>query len=180
MGKYRPDAVALSPSKKIAIEIKRNPGSSKNMKGIPELFAQHPDWELKVYYLSGLSQERSLRAPARQWIELAIEEVSELKNSGHVTAAMTTAWSALEAVGRALLPEKLARPQPAERLVEVLASEGLITPTEADSLRRAAELRNSVAHGELGSAVSPENVDELLASLRLLLGLLPKGQTSEG
>ncbi len=180
MGKYRPDAVALSPSKKIAIEIKRDPGSSKDMKGITELFDRHPDWELKVYYRSGLSQERSLRAPARRSIELAIKEVSELKKSGHLTAGMATAWSTLEAVARALLPEKLARPQPAERLVEVLASEGLITPTEADSLRRAAELRNSVVHGDLGSAVSPENVDELLAALGLLVGLLPEAQTPEG
>lgn len=180
MGNYRPDAIALRADKKIAIEIKRDPGSSKNMKGITERFAQHPDWELRVYYLSGLSQERDLQPPARRAIEFAIKEVSELKESGHLTAAIVIAWATLEAIGRVLLPEELARPQPTARLVEVLASEGLVTQTEADTLRRAVEMRNAIVHGDLTSKVSSEDIDELLASLRLLTGLLPESKGSSG
>jgi uncharacterized protein YutE (UPF0331/DUF86 family) len=174
MGKYRPDAIALSPSRKIAIEIKRDASAPKRMRGIPELFAQHPDWELRVYCLASLSGELRLKAPTPRSIELAIKEVSELKDSRHNSAAIMMAWSVLEAIGRALLPEKLARPQPVARLVEVLASEGLITPNAADSLRRAEKLRNAVAHGDLDTAARAEDVDSLVASLRRLAVLLPE------
>jgi uncharacterized protein YutE (UPF0331/DUF86 family) len=175
MGKYRPDAIALSPAKKVAIEIKRDASLSKRLQGVPEIFAQHPDWELRIYYLSSLPDQRSLKPPTHRSIELAINEVSDLKDSQHIIAAIVMAWSVLEAIGRALLPGKLARPQPAARLVEVLASEGLITPSAADSLRRAEKMRNAAAHGDLNTAVRAEDIDELIASLRQLAGLLPEG-----
>lgn len=175
MGKYRPDAIALGPAKKIAIEIKYDPSASNKMKGIPELFAQHPDWELRVYYLPHGSDERVLEPPTLRSIELAIKEVGELKDSRHIKVAVVMAWSVLEAIGRALLPEKLARPQPAARLVEVLASAGLITPSAADSLRSAEKMRDAVVHGGLNTAVRVEDVDELIASLRQLAALLPEG-----
>lgn len=89
-----------------------------------------------------------------------------------MVAALMMAWAALEAISRALLPERLARPQPAGRLVEVLASEGLITPSEADPLYRGVELRNAVVHGDLGATVTAEGVDEIIACIRLLAGIL--------
>jgi uncharacterized protein YutE (UPF0331/DUF86 family) len=180
MGTYRPDAIALSPDKKIAIEVKRDASSTKGIEGITKLFAHRPDWELRVFYLSSLSQEKSFKPPTHRSIEHAIKEVAELKNTGHMPAAVMMAWSAFEAIGRTLLPEKLARPQPTVRLVEVLASEGLITPSEADSLRRAVEVRNAVVHGDLNATVSGEHVDALIAALRLLAGLLPQAQSPNG
>jgi uncharacterized protein YutE (UPF0331/DUF86 family) len=179
MGNYRPDAIALRPNKKIAIEVKRDLLSTQTyFRAISQLFDQHPDWELRVYYLPEFSQERNLKPPSEGAIEGATEEIANLKAAGHFAAATMMAWATLEAIGRALLPEKLTRPQPTGQLVEVLASEGLVTPSEADVLRRGVELRNAVAHGNLGIIVTEESVDELITAVRVLADLLSQAQTS--
>ena len=173
MRNYRPDAIALKPDKKIAIEIKGdNSNVKKHGEDISELFSHHPDWELRVYYAPGYTQERALEPPTAEAVEKAIEESSKLKDSGHPVAAVMIAWAALEGIGRALLPERLAQPQSAERLVEVLASEGIVAPNESGTLRRAAELRNAVAHGQLTVAPAAERIDELIVVVRSLAGLL--------
>jgi uncharacterized protein YutE (UPF0331/DUF86 family) len=174
MRNYRPDAIALKSDKKIAIEIKGdNPDAKQSAAEISELFAQHSDWELRVYYAPGYPQERLLEPPTIGAIEKAIREILELRNSGHLIAAIMVAWATLEGIGRALLSDQLARSQPAERLVEVLASEGFLMPSEADTLRRMAELRNAVAHGQLVATVTEKDIDELIAAVRSLADLLP-------
>ena len=150
------------------------------MTGIPELFVQNPDWELRVYQLSSLTGQKSISAPTHQSIEQAIREISELNASGHSTAAMMMSWATLEAIGRKLLPAELSRAQPAARLVEVLAAKGLITPTEADVLRHAGKLRNAIVHGDLDTRVSGEQVGELTMPLRALADLLPQAEASDG
>ncbi len=180
MRRYRPDAIALRPGKKIAIEVKYDAASAKNMTGVAELFEQHPDWELRIYYLSSLSGQKSISTPTQQSIEQAIREISELNNSGHSAAAIMMAWATLEAIGRKLVPDELSRAQPAERLVEVLAARGLITPNEADLLRRAEKLRNAIAHGDLDAPVSGEQVRELTVRLHTLADLLPKAEPPNG
>jgi uncharacterized protein YutE (UPF0331/DUF86 family) len=80
-------------------------------------------------------------------------------------------WSVLEALARDLLPKQLERAQPPAKLVEILATEGLLTPSEADVIRKAATVRNTVAHGELGLAVEPTLLDTLIAALRTLSDL---------
>ena len=81
------------------------------------------------------------------------------------------AWAALEAAGRALLPRNLARPQPANELIEALVSEGIVTPTEADSLRKTISLRNAATHGHFALPISEEQVDQVVAAARLVTGL---------
>jgi uncharacterized protein YutE (UPF0331/DUF86 family) len=81
------------------------------------------------------------------------------------------AWAVLEAAGRALLPQDLARPQPANKLIEVLASEGAVTPAEADSLRKATKLRNAASHGHLAVPVTELEVDQVVAATSLITGL---------
>lgn len=180
MGRYRPDAIALSPGKKIAIEVKRNSDTAKNITGLSEIFAQNPDWELRIYYLSSSTGQKRISEPTHQSIEQAIKEISELSDSGHTTAAIMMAWATLEAIGRKLLPEEFSRAQPADRLVEVLATKGLITPSEADLFRRAGKLRNAIAHGDLDAPVSGAQVEELPVPLRALADLLPRAEISNG
>lgn len=175
MGKYRPDAIALSPNRKLAIEIKSDvPSSGSHLDRLNEMFVGQPDWELRVYSLPKFAQERDLAPAAAAAIEDTIAEVAKLRAAGHLAAAMMMAWAALEAVGRALLPKMLARPQPAGRLIEVLASEGLVPPSEADRLQRAVDLRNAVVHGDFGAAIPAEQVDDVIDSVRSLAGLLRK------
>jgi uncharacterized protein YutE (UPF0331/DUF86 family) len=173
---YRPDAIAIKSDKKIVIEVKRDTSSAKtNIKQISEIFAQHPEWELRVYYIPGRPQEKTIEVLTPSAIENSIREVLKLRHAGRLTAALILAWATLEAIGRALLPEQLARPQPAGRLIEVLASEGLLTASEADTLRRAVDLRNAATHGHLDQPVTVEQVDELIAAVQLLAGMLAQG-----
>jgi uncharacterized protein YutE (UPF0331/DUF86 family) len=179
MGSYRPDAVALRPDKKIAIEIKaKGPGSKEGPTRIEDLFSGHSDWEFRVYYAPGYAEENPLRAPALSEIDSFVKEAGNLRNTGHLAAAVMTAWATLEAAGRILAPERLARPQPPVQLVEALASDGHVSPSEADTLRGISEVRNAVVHGELGAAVTPERVDQLLRIVRRVVKSLSRSPTT--
>jgi hypothetical protein len=175
MQEYRPDAVAIGPGKKVAIEIARaGERSADKLKRLHERFSGHDDWEFVVLYVTpGAGTERMEVAPVDA-IRRAIQSVTDLRSAGQPTAALVLGWSALEATARALMPDRLARPQPPASLIEVLAGEGYITPSEADSLRIAAGARNDAAHGQLDVAVESKHLDALLAALRSLASFLPK------
>ena len=131
---YQPDAIAIRDDKKVAIEIKRE-GNRRAVAGMDELqqiFSKDPNWELRVYYIPSRSEEEDIQPSGLPEIDAALIEVDQLKKAGHLRAALIMAWATLEAAGRALLPQNLVRPQEANKLVEVLASEGAVTPTEAD------------------------------------------------
>jgi len=68
--------------------------------------------------------------------------------------------------------DKLVRPQTPGRLVEVLASEGYVTPSETDRLRTVIATRNQIVHGGLQAKVSPKDVRSFLSVLNMLLKLL--------
>jgi uncharacterized protein YutE (UPF0331/DUF86 family) len=174
---YQPDAIAVKDDKKIAIEIKRDATRhSARMEQLQQIFSKHPEWELRVYYIppSRPGEEEDIQAPDIPEIDAALAEVNQLKRAGHFRAALMMAWAALEAAGRALLPQNLARPQPANRLIEALAAEGAVTPTEADSLRRAISLRNAATHGHFAVAVTEKEVDQVVAAASFILRGLAK------
>jgi hypothetical protein len=175
MQEYRPDAVAIGPGKKVAIEIARaGERSADKLKRLHERFSGHDDWEFVVLYVTpGAGTERMEVAPVDA-IKRAIQSVTDLRSAGQPMAALVLGWSALDGTARALLPDRLARPQPPASLIEVLAGEGYITPSEADSLRIAAGVRNEAAHGQLDVAVEAKHLDGLLAALRTLASFLPK------
>jgi uncharacterized protein YutE (UPF0331/DUF86 family) len=66
----------------------------------------------------------------------------------------------------------LGRAQGSLGLIEVLANEGLVTPTEADTLRGLASLRDRLIHGALDQHVSPEDLRNLVDILDVLSGLV--------
>jgi uncharacterized protein YutE (UPF0331/DUF86 family) len=169
---YQPDAIAVKDDKKIAIEIKRD--ATRRAAGREELqriFSEHPEWELRIYYIPGRAEEEDIQTPDLSEIDAALAEVDQLKRAGHLRAALIMAWAALEAAGRALLPRDLARPQPANKLIEVLASEGVVTPAEADSLRKAISLRNAATHGHFAVAITEQEVEQVVAAAGLTRGL---------
>ncbi|MCC6467912.1 MAG: hypothetical protein IT563_06290 [Alphaproteobacteria bacterium] len=172
---YRPDAIALKGDRKIAIEIKRSESSaSASVRKLNELFSQHPDWELRVYYVSSYSADKVIEVASLSAIERAIKQVRELQAARRDLPALVLAWSTLEAVARALLPDVLARPQTPNRLIEALASEGYLTPSEADTLRHAGSLRNVAAHGQLDMSVDQRMLNELIGVLGTLADILAK------
>jgi uncharacterized protein YutE (UPF0331/DUF86 family) len=169
----RPDAVAIKQDRKIAIELVRARGDSPGkVQQLRELFSGHPDWEVRVYYVAPRSPTGAIEIASRSSIDGAIQQVLELHAAGQVLAALLTGWATLEAAARALLPDLFERAQPTERLIEVLASEGYLTPKEADVLRKIGAARNAAVHGQLDVRIEPAQLDELLSVLRTLTKFL--------
>jgi uncharacterized protein YutE (UPF0331/DUF86 family) len=140
------------------------------MEELQQLLSTHPEWELRIYYIPGRPEEE-VQIPDLSEIDAALAEVDQLKRAGHLRAALIMAWAALEAAGRALLPKELARPQPPNKLIEALASEGVVTPAEAESLRKAMGLRNAATHGHLALPVTEQEVEQVVTAASLILGL---------
>jgi len=173
MQAYRPDAIALRTDKNIAIEIVRSAGASAHkIQKLQSLFAAHRDWELRVHYVPSLGSEKLPEVASRSAISAGIKRVLDLKKDGHKLPALVMSWAALEAIGRALLPERLRRPQTPARLIEVLASEGYLTPQEADTLRAAISLRNSAVHGGFDHVVDDKLIEQFVAILQMLANFL--------
>jgi REase_AHJR-like len=172
MQDYRPDAIALSRDKKIAIEVVRTTKSSpEKLRHLQSLFAPHREWELRVLYVSPLSSDHLLQVASPEAISDAIRQVNALRKGGHKVPALVMAWATLEALGRALLPEQFGRPQTPARLVEVLASSGYLTPSEADVLRAAISQRNRAVHGGLDSDVEENLLERFTEILQTLVAL---------
>jgi uncharacterized protein YutE (UPF0331/DUF86 family) len=63
------------------------------------------------------------------------------------------------------------RAQTPIRLLKALASDGYITPDEADMLRQLGRIRKEVAHGRLDLKPVREKVERLLSITRTLLNV---------
>ena len=90
----------------------------------------------------------------------------------HFCPAFLLAWATFEAIARVLIPSQMQRPQTPGRLVQVLASEGYLTPTEADSLRLLADKRNKLIHGELRTRISKSEVNRIADVLSMLVKIV--------
>lgn len=163
---YSPDAIAKRSDKNLAIEIiRRSPESEDRLRRAAKVLEGQRSWELKVYWLEPVSEASSLPVQSAQSVRQHIDEVIELAGEHHIGPSLLMGWATFEALGRALAANRFRRAQTPRRLVEVLAAEGYLTPTEADTLRRVADKRNRLVHGELIVDLSG---DELSAFIRVL------------
>jgi hypothetical protein len=173
MQSHSPDAIALREDKNLAIQVLRKGVSTEGkLDKLRSLLAEHRDWELRVYWISPSSVPQPIEPPTRKDIEQAIETIEQLGGEGRLAPALLMSWATLEALGRVLLPEKISRPQTPARLVEALAAEGYVTPSEADLLRSLAGVRNRLIHGGLSETAGAEDADSFLAILRTLLDMI--------
>jgi uncharacterized protein YutE (UPF0331/DUF86 family) len=169
MRDHSPDAIALRKDKKLAIEVLREGApSNRRLDKLRELFSEHKDWELRVYWVRPSSIRKAIEGASRNVIEQSIKTIEELIADGRTRLALLMAWATFEAIGRAILPDRLQRPQTPGRLIEVLASDGHITPTEADHLRRMAESRNLLIHGGLEMSVPEADLQRFVDVLKTL------------
>jgi hypothetical protein len=164
---YRPDAIALSPQKKIAIEVIRPVENADKIKELQKLIDQHSDWELRVVRVPP-GGPKVIDIASRSSIYGAIGRVLELRKSDQLVPALVMSWAVVEAIGRALLPEKFGRPQTPGRLVELLAYEGYLSPDDADVVRPLIAPRNEAVHGALDTALDEHSLDQFIAILRRL------------
>ena len=169
---YQPDAIAMKPDKKVAIEVKSYPSPAEpQIRKLREMFAAHPDWELRVVYAPTQGTEQAIAIIPHQLVVENLDRLLKVFDEAGPVPALLLGWSVFEAAARSLIPEHLARPQTPSHLLEVLASDGYVTPAEADTLRELGDARNKAAHGKLDAAVSREQMAELATITRSLLDL---------
>ncbi len=169
LGDYSPDAIAIGPPKNLVIEVIRS--SSRSNEKLQELNRRlkgRDDWALRVVWVTPVSSGPALKPQARDLVTARMGEVRELIEAGHLAPALLLAWAIFEAIGRSNLPKQFERPQTPGRLVQVLAQEGYLTPSEADLLRSLADKRNKLIHGELQTAIPKRELDRFMKTLNLL------------
>lgn len=170
---FQPDMVAYKDNKNLAIEIIARaaaaPTSKLKERNLRQLFAGHPDWELRVIFAPPNNSDVSIPVVSKQTISEHLDHLDSSIDSMGLTAALLTGWAVFEAAARAILPSSLTRPQPPARLIETLASEGYVTPDDADILRRLSRTRNEVAHGRLDLTPFRGDVELLIAVTRSML-----------
>jgi uncharacterized protein YutE (UPF0331/DUF86 family) len=173
---YTPDAIALpaknskKAKKKLAIEVAIE-GSTASLKEdvLRQRFSNANDWELRVYYARPDGTRDSLPVMSREAIDTSLASIASLVSTDQLQAALLLAWATFEALGRAVAKGKLSRAQSPGRLIEVLASDGLVTPTEADTLRGLSKARNQLIHGRLDEDIQRSDLlrfTKTLSSLR--------------
>ena len=173
MRNYVPDLVALGDPKNLAVEIVREGvAADTKLKRLQDSFRESKDWELRVYFVRPTNGDADLGVVSKAEIEDSMRSLEKAASDGQSHAALLIAWATFEALGRALLPERFKRPQTPGRLIEVLASAGHITPTEAETLRRLADVRNHFIHGNLNITVDVDELSGFIGVLKTLLGML--------
>lgn len=167
---FRPDAVAIREGKNLVIEVMRqSPQSSVKLQKLQRLMQGQPDWELRVVWVTPSSAPDILRLQPLGSIKDHIASIEKLSAATDYQPAILMAWATFEALARLTLVSQFGRPQSPGRIVQVLASEGYITPSEADLLRALAAKRNGIIHGELHISVSGDDLRKFISILQEML-----------
>jgi hypothetical protein len=175
LGDFRPDMIAIRADKKLVVEIVTRPGVDKRLERLSTLLKGQPSWELRVVLVSPATAPDIDQAQTPDVIRRCVSEMQELVANRHFGPALLLGWAAFEASARKLASEQFRRPQTPGRLVSVLAGEGYLTPSEADQMRRLAEKRNALIHGELEAEIGAGDVQQLIAILETMLLMIEKG-----
>lgn len=177
---YTPDAIALRSDKNLAIQVssRSSPPSQKLSKAI-QLFENQPEWELRLIWIESVANEETVSIQTLPLMKDRIAEIRDLVGKGHLTPSLLLGWATFEAIARAILPQDFRRPQTPGRLVEILARDGRVTPTEAAKLRPLASKRNKLIHGDLQVSPSPTEIADFVSIIEELLQQAPKASSDQ-
>lgn len=172
---YQPDIIGRRSDHNVAIEITRiSPHAEKKLEDIANRFKGQTAWEFRVVWINPASASTVLQAQTVAAIRKQIAEIRALMDGEHYGAALLLAWSALEATSRTLASQKFERPQTPGRLIQVLANDGYLTPTEADRMRPLSDKRNKLIHGELQTQVTRREIEQFAEILTALVKMIGK------
>jgi uncharacterized protein YutE (UPF0331/DUF86 family) len=170
---FRPDAIARRNGKHLVVELVQTFGSlDKTLAAMASSIRANPGWELRVIVVNPTRKPNALTQQPLEAIRLAADEVSKLIATEHYRAALLMGWSTFEALARLTMPSDFARPQSPGRLVQLLAQEGYVTPTEADALRGLADKRNVLIHGNVQTEVNKADIESFADILKNLLEMV--------
>ena len=168
---YQPDAVLLGRTPQVVVEVVRKgqPNVERKVQALNALLADRSDWRLILLY-AGL-EPLELPAITTQRLKASLASVRELVRVD-LRSSLLLLWATLEALGRRFEPEKTKRPQKPASIVEQLAGAGFVVPSDAEQLRRAANWRNRLVHGDLDIALSETQILDVAAIVEALIGVL--------
>lgn len=175
---YRPDMIVSRGEEKVVIEVKSRPSiaSAQYLRGLAQAVEEHPGWRVELVMtnpedalysvkVEGSLQEHEIKSQLQVARELTVH---------HPESAILFAWSLAEATLRLLANKEeldLQRPEPL-RLLKQLATEGVISQAEYQSLMNAFALRNAIAHGFKTTHLTPNIVLNLIEVTEQLLNSL--------
>ena len=166
LGDFIPDAIAIGHGKKFIVQVTRSGQlGDQKLKDLSAKVAAQREWELSVILVAPTSTAASLPLQSAQAIQESIAEITKLRDANAVRAAFLLAWATFEAEARRLMTGQFGRAQTPGRIVQALGQEGYVTPDEADRIRKLADTRNRLVHGELNIALTREDLDQLLQVL---------------
>ena len=153
-----------------SVKSQASAGSPK-IRNLEALFSPHEDWELRVIFSpqSGGEANSPVEHTSAKNIQEILDAVAEIGEHARGIPALLTLWGAFEATGRRLVPNEFSKPQTPGRLLEVLASQGYVTPNEADAIRGLVALRNRAIHGNLNVGVTASQLNAFRAIIETLL-----------
>jgi len=166
----RPDAIAVRTDKKLAIEVMAETGRQDDkLARLRSVLSGHEDWELRVFYAPPVTPAAPDFVMPRDLVEENLGRLIEVFDQSGSVAGLLLAWSVFEAIAHIVVPEQFARSRAPGVLVEALASNGYLTPDDADMVRTLGQLRNDAAHGRLDVTLTREKFKEFVEVARDLL-----------
>lgn len=170
LGSFRPDLIALRGDGNLIVEVMTSKKSSlERLKTIAKLIDDQDRWTLRIVGTTPSQQRFDLLPEKDEEIAERLDEVTQMLSAGFVDSALLLCWASFEAIGRRLMPNELSRPQPPAQLVETLASQGYVTPDEADTLRTFASMRSRLAHGDFSVRARRRDVEAFIHIVEPLL-----------
>jgi hypothetical protein len=172
----RPDAIALGGPPNLLIEV-LDPSAARGLKlnaqkveQLRSVLSGHPDWRLEVVYArssSALPSGANAEQIRRRYDE--VRRLATIEPSG----ALLLAWGLLEAVMRALEPQRADRALTPGALIELLIGLGYLDEADGRMLRSRGNLRSAIAHGDLSTppptAADVQGVLDLVDKLARLM-----------
>jgi REase_AHJR-like len=167
---FHPDIIARRGDKRLVVEVVSTlRQQDKSLAAMVSAVGSNPGWEMRVVVARPTNDSKPLHEQSLTAISQSADEVRALIDGGHYRAALLLGWSTFEALGRSYMPDDFLLAQSPGRLVQLLAQEGYVTPTEADALRTLAEKRNVLIHGNVLTEVSESDVDSFASILQKLI-----------
>jgi hypothetical protein len=162
-----PDAIAIGKHPNIVIEVVREGAqNTERVIRLKRATEEAGDWSLHLILDRG-ERKHGLDQVSVQTISRALATARRLVDVD-TRAALLLGWASFEALVRAMEPSRFAKPQTPGRIVEALASDGVITPSEASKLRSLANTRNAVVHGSLRTQPSEADLEDFFRVLSRL------------
>ena len=164
-----PDAIAFGKPKNLAILVVDAASARVRVEQLTSRLKASREWDLRVYSIKPSEGEKAIASASARAIAATLTTVKELHSQGLTGPALLMAWATFESLARNREPSLFARPQTPGRLIEIFASEGRVTPTEADTLRRLATVRNRLVHGDLELPVDGADLQKFIEVLEMIV-----------